>query len=166
VAISKGKKFLQEFKERQLFYQCTAEEELVIKIDSGERFAAYIGFDCTATSLHVGSLIQLMTFRLFQKYGIQPLVIIGGGTSKIGDPSFKDSARKMLDDKTIAENMRGIKNSIAKFIEFGSGHEQAIMLNNDDWLSNLQYIDFLRDVGKHFSVNKMLHRGQNNGIGY
>ncbi|MEQ9116387.1 MAG: tyrosine--tRNA ligase [Rickettsiales bacterium] len=148
--------FIQEFKDRGYYYQCTDEEALAGKLKSPGEVGAYIGFDCTATSLHVGSLMQIMTLRLFQKYGIKPIVLIGGGTTKIGDPTGKDKARKVLDDAAIAENIEGIKKSLSKFISFGSGASDAVLLNNDDWLSDIKYLDFLRDIGKHFSVNRML----------
>ncbi len=148
--------FIQEFKDRGFFYQCTDEESLVKKLAHEGIVSAYIGFDCTAESLHVGSLMQIMTLRLFQKYGIKPIVLIGGGTTKIGDPTGKDKARKVLTDDDIKCNMEGIKKSLSKFIAFGDGATDAVMLNNDDWLSKLNYLQFLRDIGKHFSINRML----------
>ena len=147
--------FLEEFEARGFFYQCTNKEDLKALTDNGP-ITAYIGFDCTAKTLHVGSLMQLMIFRLMQRYGHKPIVIVGGGTTKIGDPSFKDAARKMLDDDAINDNMSGIKATIAKFVTFGNGKSDAIMLNNDEWLSSLNYLEFLRDVGAYFSVNRML----------
>lgn len=152
---NRGTDFLAEFKARGFFYQCTDEGALIAALNS-KNPAAYIGFDCTATSLHVGSLMQIMIFRLLQKHGIKPLVIIGGGTSKAGDPSFKDEARKLLSDAEIAVNAAGIKESIAKFVKFGEGACDALMINNADWLDDLNYMEFLRDYGKHFSVNRML----------
>ena len=143
--------FLEEFEARGFFYQCTNKEDLKALTDNGP-ITAYIGFDCTAKTLHVGSLMQLMIFRLMQRYGHKPIVIVGGGTTKIGDPSFKDAARKMLDDDAINDNMSGIKATIAKFVTFGNGKSDAIMLNNDEWLSSLNYLEFLRDVGAYFSV--------------
>lgn len=148
--------FISEFKNRGYFYQCTDENSLKKKLSSGDQVAAYIGFDCTATSLHVGSLMQIMTLRLFQKYGIKPIVLIGGGTTKIGDPTGKDKSRKVLDDESIIRNIDGIKKSLSKFIKFGDGISDAVMVNNDDWLSGIKYLDFLRDIGKHFSINRML----------
>jgi tyrosyl-tRNA synthetase len=115
---------------------------------------AYIGFDCTAKSLHVGSLLQIMLLRWWQKCGHRPIVLLGGGTTKIGDPSGKDAARPKLDDAAIAENMESLKQVFAQFIEFGD--DKALMVNNDDWLKDINYIDFLRDYGRHFSVNRML----------
>ncbi|MEM6602546.1 MAG: tyrosine--tRNA ligase [Pseudomonadota bacterium] len=120
------------------------------------KIAAYIGFDCTAPSLHVGSLVQIMMLAWLQKTGHKPLIVMGGGTTKIGDPSGKDESRKLLDDATIADNMEGIKNIFKPFLAFGEGASDAVMINNDDWLSGLSYIAFLRDFGRHFSVNRML----------
>jgi tyrosyl-tRNA synthetase len=118
--------------------------------------AAYIGYDCTADSLHVGSLVGIMLLRLLQKYGHKPIVLMGGGTSRIGDPSGKDEARPLLDDAEIARNMAGIRKIFAQFINFGDGPSDAIMVNNADWLDGLRYIPLLRDVWRHFSVNRML----------
>ena len=149
--------FLEEFKARQFFHQCTNEEALADKVSAKDSVVgAYIGFDCTATSLHVGSLMQLMIFRLMQRHGIKPIVLIGGGTSMIGDPSFKDKSRVMLTEEQIEINAAGIKNSISKFISFGTGASDAILVNNKDWLKALNYMEFLRDYGHHFSVNRML----------
>lgn len=149
------KGFLDEFKARGYFYQITDEDGLIESLSS-KHGAAYIGFDCTATSLHVGSLMQIMILRLLQKYGIKPIAIIGGGTTKVGDPSFKDEARKLLSNEDIAKNMDGIKSCIAKFVTFGEGKEDAIMLDNALWLDKLNYMEFLRDYGKYFSVNRMI----------
>lgn len=148
--------FINEFKQRGYYYQCTDEESLKNKLSLPGIVSAYIGFDCTAKSLHIGSLMQIMIFRLFQKYGIKPIILIGGGTTKIGDPTGKDKARKVLTDEEIKQNMEGIKKSIAKFVKFGEGESDALIVNNDDWLSNIKYLDFLRDIGKHFSINRML----------
>jgi tyrosyl-tRNA synthetase len=117
---------------------------------------AYIGFDCTAPSLHVGSLVQIMLLRWLQKCGGRPIALMGGGTTKVGDPTGKDESRKLLSADDIAANMAGIKGVFEEVIHFGSGKTDAVMVNNDDWLSKLQYIDFLRDYGRHFSVNRML----------
>jgi tyrosyl-tRNA synthetase len=117
---------------------------------------AYIGFDCTADSLHVGSLIQIMMLRWLQKSGHKPVVLMGGGTSKIGDPSFKDESRKLLNDDQIQANMDGIKKVFAKYLTFGDGPSDAIMVNNADWLDHLNYLSFLREVGVHFTINRML----------
>lgn len=147
--------FLREFSARGFFAQATHPQELDEAM-SGERITAYIGFDCTAKSLHAGSLIQIMILRLLQKHGHKPILLLGGGTTKIGDPSGKDEARKVLSDEQIFENLAGIKKTLEKFIRFGGSAAGAIMVNNDDWLRHLNYIDFLRDIGKHFSVNRML----------
>ena len=147
--------FITEFKKRGYFYQCTNLEELALKTRS-EKIVAYIGFDCTAESLHVGNLMQIMILRLLQKCGHKPIVLVGGATTKIGDPTGKEEARKYLDDEDIARNMAGIKKSLSKFIKFGDGPSDAIMLNNSDWLENIGYIEFLRKFGRNFSINRML----------
>ena len=144
--------FLNELQWRGFLSQITHEKELDEEFVGGS-IKAYIGFDCTATSLHVGSLIQIMILRLLQKYGHESIVLLGGGTTKIGDPSGKDESRKVLDDAAIAENMAGIGNALSKFVDFNG---EVALVNNDDWLKNLNYIDFLRDFGRHFSVNRML----------
>lgn len=146
--------FLRDFFERGFFAQATHPEELD-NILSNESIPAYIGFDCTADSLHAGSLIQIMILRLLQKHGHKPIILLGGGTTKIGDPSGKDEARKVLDDDAIQKNLDGIKKTLEKFISF-EGNSAATLVNNDDWLKNINYIDFLRDVGRHFSINRML----------
>jgi len=117
---------------------------------------AYLGFDATATSLHVGSLVGIMWLRLLQKTGHKPLVLMGGGTSKIGDPTFKDTARKLLNDEDIQQNINGISQVFAKYLTFGSNQSDAVMVNNADWLCQLNYMDFLRDYGTHFTINRML----------
>ncbi|MEO0412644.1 MAG: tyrosine--tRNA ligase [Pseudomonadota bacterium] len=117
---------------------------------------AYIGFDATAPSLHVGSLVQIMMLRRLQQTGHKPIVLMGGGTTKVGDPTGKDESRKILSDEDIAANIAGIQSVFERFITFGDGPTDAIMVNNDDWLSTLEYIPFLRDIGRHFSVNRML----------
>ncbi|MFZ2981809.1 MAG: tyrosine--tRNA ligase, partial [Sphingobium sp.] len=116
----------------------------------------YIGFDPTAPSLHVGSLVQIMMLRRLQQAGHKPIVLMGGGTGKIGDPSFKDEARKLLTTDTIASNVASIKRVFEKFLTFGDGPSDAVMVDNADWLDKLEYIPFLRDIGQHFSVNRML----------
>jgi tyrosyl-tRNA synthetase len=120
-----------------------------------EPITAYIGFDCTAKSLHAGSLIQIMILRLLQKQGHKPLILLGGGTTKIGDPSGKDESRQVLTEEKIQENLSGIKKTLEKFISF-EGTNAAVLVNNDDWLKNLNYLEFLRDIGRHFSINRML----------
>jgi tyrosyl-tRNA synthetase len=147
--------FLSTAVERGFIHQCTDFETLDERLRNG-RVTGYIGYDCTADSLHVGSLVGIMLLRLFQKCGHKPIVLMGGGTTRIGDPSGKDEARLLLDDEEIARNMAGIRRVFAKFIEFGDGPGDAIMVNNADWLDELRYIPLLRDVGRHFSVNRML----------
>ena len=116
----------------------------------------YIGFDVTADSLHVGNLVQIMLLRRLQQSGHKPIVVMGGGTTKVGDPSGKDEMRKLLDDEGIASNFAKIRDSFENFLTFGDGPTDAIMINNDDWLGQLEYIPFLRDVGRHFTINRML----------
>src|SRR6266550_2875723 len=140
---------------RGFVHQCTDLETLDERLSSG-RVIGYVGYDCTADSLHVGSLVGIMLLRLFQSCGHKPIVLMGGGTTRIGDPSGKDEARQLLDDTEIARNMAGIRTVFAKFIEFGDGPSDAVMVNNADWLDELRYIPLLRDVGRHFSVNRML----------
>lgn len=147
--------FIKEFINKGYFHQCTDLDRLT-NITKETKIAAYIGFDCTATSLHIGSLMQIMILRLLQQHGHKPIVIIGGGTSKIGDPSGKDEARKALTKEDIKRNAEGIKKSLSKFIKFGEGQSDAIMLDNAEWLDSLNYLDFLRDFSSYFSVNRML----------
>jgi tyrosyl-tRNA synthetase len=147
--------FLATARERGFIHQCTDEAALDERLSAG-RLVAYVGYDCTADSLHVGSLISIMLLRLFQKCGHKPIVLMGGGTTRIGDPSGKDEARQLLDDAEIARNMAGIRTIFTKFLHFGDGPGDAIMVNNADWLDELRYIPLLRDVGRHFSVNRML----------
>ena len=147
--------FLQVMQTRGFLSDCTDMEGLDDALMSGI-VPAYIGFDATAASLHVGSLIQIMMLRWLQKTGHQPLVLMGGGTSKVGDPSFRADERSLLDDEQIAENISGIKKVFANYVTFGDGPKDAKMLNNADWLDNLNYLTFLRDVGRYFSVNRML----------
>jgi len=147
--------FLHEAHQRGFVFQCTDEAALDAAMRAGP-IAAYIGFDCTADSLHVGNLVQLMLHRLLQRHGHRPVILIGGGTTRIGDPSGKDEARQMLSDAQIAANIAGIKACIAPFIRFGDGPADAIMVNNADWLDRLGWIELLRDVGTHFTVNRML----------
>ena len=120
------------------------------------KIIGYTGFDCTANTLHVGSLLQLMLLRWLQKTGNKPIVLIGGGTTKIGDPSGKDTTRKILDQTLINKNANGLKNIIKNFIDFNDTSNGAILVDNSSWLDNLNYIDFLRNFGCHFSVNRML----------
>ncbi len=147
--------FIKQFQERGYFYQCTNLDTLT-QLTNSSKIAAYVGFDCTARSLHVGNLMQIMILRLLQQHGHKPIIIVGGATSKVGDPSGKDETRKMLSDEDLQENIEGIKKSLAKFIKFGSGESDAILVNNSDWLESIKYIDFLRDYGRLISVNRML----------
>ena len=148
-------KFLIEFKERGFFYQCTGEDDLSKLLDK-EKINAYIGFDCTAESLHVGSLLQIMCLRLLQKHGHRPIVLIGGGTTRIGDPSGKDKTRIILSENEIAKNINNIEKILKNFLDYKDPETRPIFVNNYAWLKNLNYISFLRDIGKHFTINKML----------
>ncbi len=148
-------KFLKEFKDRGYFYQCTNEKELSALLDKN-KIQGYIGFDCTAESLHVGSLLQIMCLRLLQKNGHRPIVLLGGGTTRIGDPSGKDKTRKILSEKEIEKNIKNIQNILKKFLENNDPNTKPIFVNNYTWLKNLNYISFLRDIGKHFTINRML----------
>ena len=148
-------KFLKEFKERGFFYQCTSENELSELLDK-KKISAYIGFDCTAESLHVGSLLQIMCLRLLQKHGHRPIVLLGGGTTRIGDPSGKDKTRKLLSEKEILKNSKNIKKILEKFLDKKNKKTKPIFVDNYKWLKNLNYINFLRKIGKHFTINKML----------
>ena len=148
-------KFLKEFKERGYFYQCTGEEELSKLLDK-EKIKGYIGFDCTAESLHVGSLLQIMCLRLMQKHGHRPIVLLGGGTTRIGDPSGKDKTRKILDEKEIEKNIKNIEKILKQFLNTKNSKIKPIFVNNYSWLKGLNYISFLRDIGRHFTINKML----------
>ena len=148
-------KFLKEFKDRGYFYQCTNEKELSLLLDKN-KIKAYIGFDCTAESLHVGSLLQIMCLRLLQNHGHQPIVLLGGGTTRIGDPSGKDKTRKILTEKEIENNAKNIKKILKNYLNTSDKKTRPIFVNNYKWLKNLNYISFLRDIGKHFTINKML----------
>ena len=148
-------KFLKEFKDRGFFYQCTSEEELSKLMDK-EKIKGYIGFDCTAESLHVGSLLQIMCLRLLQKHGHRPIVLLGGGTTRIGDPSGKEKTRSILGEKEIEKNIKNIEKILKKFLDIKDPKTRPIFVNNYSWLKGLNYISFLRDVGKHFTINKML----------
>ena len=148
-------KFLKEFKDRGFFYQCTSEEELSKLLDK-EKINGYIGFDCTAESLHVGSLLQIMCLRLLQKHGHKPIVLLGGGTTRIGDPSGKDKTRKILNEKEIDKNIKNIEKILKNFLDVKNPNTKPIFVNNYSWLKGLNYISFLREIGKHFTINKML----------
>jgi tyrosyl-tRNA synthetase len=162
--------FLRHAQERGFVHQITDAEALDARLEAGP-VAAYVGFDCTADSLHVGHLLSIMLLRLFQKTGNRPVALIGGGTTKVGDPSGKDEARQLLTEEQIEANKAGIRRSFAKFLDFGDGTGEhavtnrvlnklvgntALMLDNAAWLDELRYIPFLRDIGRHFSVNRML----------
>ena len=136
------------------FIQQVSEPDALDALAREKQITAYIGFDCTAPSLHVGSLVQIMLLYWLQQTGHRPIALMGGGTTRVGDPSGKDESRRLLTDETIAQNLAGIREVFAKFLSFGDG--KALMANNADWLNDLNYVDFLRDVGRHFSVNRML----------
>ena len=148
-------KFLKEFKDRDYFYQCTSEDELSKLLDK-ESINAYIGFDSTASSLHVGSLLQIMCLRLLQKHGHRPIVLLGGGTTRIGDPSGKEETRKILSEKEIEKNIKNIEKVFKIFLKTNKPKLKPIFVNNYKWLGKLNYIKFLREIGKHFTINKML----------
>ena len=141
--------------ERGYIHQVTDAEALDALAEK-EVVTTYIGFDATAPSLHVGSLVQIMMLRRFQQAGHRPIVLMGGGTTKVGDPSGKDESRKLLTDADIDANIAGIRKVFERFLTFGDGPSDAIMANNADWLDTLEYIPFLRDVGRHFTINRML----------
>ena len=147
--------FLNEFKEREYFNQCTNSEELD-QLMNKKKIRAYIGFDCTAPSLHVGSLLQIMCLKLLQKYGHQPIVLLGGGTTRIGDPSGKEETRKILSEKQIKKNIKNIEKVFKIYLKTNNPKTKPIFVNNYKWLGKLNYIKFLREIGKHFTINKML----------
>ena len=147
--------FLSEFKEREYFNQCTNSEELE-QLMSRKKIKAYIGFDCTAPSLHVGSLLQIMCLRLLQKHGYQPIILLGGGTTRIGDPSGKEETRKILSEKQIEKNIKNIEKVFKIYLKTNNSKLKPIFINNYKWLGKLNYIKFLREIGKHFTINKML----------
>lgn len=148
--------FLNILDERGFIHQCSDFAALDKKLTEGLQ-SAYIGFDATAKSLHIGNLTGIMMLHWFQKSGHKPITLMGGGTSKIGDPSFKDEQRKLLDDATIETNIKNIERTcFAQFLKYGSGKTDALMVNNNDWLEGLKYLDFLRDYGRYFTVNRML----------
>ncbi len=146
---------IEELKYRGFLNQCTDEVSLNKKLKS-ENITFYIGFDCTAKSLHIGSLIQIMVMRLFQKHGHTPIILIGTGTTRIGDPSGKDETRKMLTEDEIKNNANNLKTVFDKYLSFKNEKNKALIVDNADWLDKLGYVDFLRDFGKHFTINKML----------
>ena len=147
--------FLRTLAERGFMHQ-VSEPDALDALAHSSRITAYIGFDCTAPSLHVGSLLPIMMLYWMQQTGHRPIALMGGGTTRVGDPSGKDESRRILTDEAINQNLAGIRAIFAKFLKFGDGPSDAIMANNADWLNGLNYIDFLRDVGRHFSVNRML----------
>ena len=147
--------FLNVLAERGFIHQVSEPEILDARAKAGA-ITGYIGFDCTAPSLHVGSLLPIMMLHWMQQTGHRPLALMGGGTTRVGDPSGKDETRRVLTDEAINENLKGIRAIFSKFLKFEGGGGNAVMANNADWLNNLNYIDFLRDVGRHFSINRML----------
>ena len=147
--------FLRALSERGFIHQVTDAAGLDARAQSSV-ISAYIGFDATADSLHIGSLVQIMLLRRLQQAGHRPIVLMGGGTTKVGDPSGRDETRQLLTEEQINANITGIRATFARFLDFGPGPSGAIMANNDDWLKDLQYIDFLRNVGRHFTINRML----------
>jgi tyrosyl-tRNA synthetase len=147
--------FLHTLASRGFIHQ-VSEPDALDALAKSARVTGYIGFDCTAASLHVGSLLPIMMLYWMQQTGHRPIALMGGGTTRVGDPSGKDESRRLLTDEMIAGNLKGIKAVFAKFLTFGTGPNDAVMANNADWLNDLNYIDFLRDVGRHFSVNRML----------
>jgi len=147
--------FLRTFVERGAYFDCSAPDDLDPLFEK-ERVTAYIGFDCTASSMHIGNLVQLMTLRRLQQAGHRPIVLMGGGTTKLGDPSGRDEVRKILTPEQIENNKKSMVAGISHLLKFGDGPSDAIMVDNADWLDQLEYIAFLRDIGRHFSVNRML----------
>jgi tyrosyl-tRNA synthetase len=153
--------FLQVLADRGFIHQ-VSEPEALDELARTSRITGYIGFDCTAPSLHIGNLVQIMLLYWLQQTGHRPIALMGGGTTRVGDPSGKDESRRLLSEETIAENLKRIRATFAKrsdgagFLTFGDGAGDAVMANNADWLNHLNYVDFLRDVGRHFSVNRML----------
>ncbi|KDE21576.1 tyrosyl-tRNA synthetase [Acetobacter aceti 1023] len=147
--------FMREAAARGFIFQCT-DADALDALMAEKSVAAYIGFDPTADSLHVGSLIQIMMLRLLQKHGHRPVALVGGGTARIGDPSFREEARRLMTEDIIQTNLAGIEGCLRQFLTFGEGASEAALVNNADWLDKLAYIDLLRDVGVHFSINRML----------
>jgi tyrosyl-tRNA synthetase len=147
--------FVDTLVERGYLHQATDLDGLDALASAG-RITAYVGYDCTADSLHVGHQLSIMLLRWLQRTGHRPIALVGGGTTKVGDPSGKDESRQLLDDATIEANMAGVKRSLEGFLEFGDAPGHALLANNADWLGELRYIDFLRDYGRHFTINRML----------
>ncbi|MGI9493639.1 MAG: tyrosine--tRNA ligase [Geminicoccaceae bacterium] len=153
--VSHRSDFIQAIVERGFLHQAT-DIAALDQLCASERLTAYDGFDATADSLHVGNLVGIMMLRLFQRTGHRPIALVGGGTSKIGDPSGKDESRQLMTDERLQTNIAGIKRSLANFIDVDEAGDKALMVNNADWLDHLNYISFLRDYGQHFTVNRML----------
>src|SRR5271169_2683215 len=147
--------FLNVLAERGFIHQ-VSEPEALDALASSSTITAYIGFDCTAASLHVGSLLPIMLLHWLQQTGHRPIALMGGGTTRVGDPSGKDESRRLITDDAINDNLKGIRAVFSRFLRFGDGPADALMANNADWLNTLNYIDFLRDIGRHFSINRML----------
>jgi len=147
--------FLKILSERGFIYQ-TSDDDALDKLFASESVTGYIGFDATATSLHAGSLIQIMMLHWMQQTGHKPIALMGGGTSMIGDPSLRDEARKLLTPDDINVNLKGIRQAFSSYLKFEESGGNALMVNNADWLMDINYVEFLRDVGQHFSVNRML----------
>jgi tyrosyl-tRNA synthetase len=153
--MSHRSELVRQLVERGFLHQATDLEGLDA-LAAREPLTAYIGFDCTADSLHVGNLVGIMLLRLVQRTGHRPIALVGGGTTKIGDPSGKDESRQLLDETTLAGYIAGVRRSLEAFLRFGDGPGDALLVNNDAWLSELRYIDFLREYGRHFTINRML----------
>ena len=147
--------FLRVLDERGYLHQITDADALDAAAVAGV-VPAYVGFDCTAPSLHIGNLVSIMMLRKLQQSGHKPIVLLGGGTTKVGDPSGKDAGRKMLTPAVIAANIASIRTVFERFLTFGDGPTDAVMVNNEDWLAKLHYVDMLRDVGPHFTINRMM----------
>lgn len=147
--------FLRVLSDRGFIHQ-VSEPEALDALATSSQITAYIGYDCTAASLHIGHLLPIMMLHWMQQTGHRPIALMGGGTTRVGDPSGKDESRRILTEEVINENLKSIRATFSKFLTFGDGPGDAIMANNADWLNTLNYIDFLRDVGKHFSINRML----------
>jgi tyrosyl-tRNA synthetase len=146
---------VRQLVERGFLHQATDLDGLDA-LAADQRITTYIGFDCTADSLHVGNLVGIMLLRLVQRTGHRPIALVGGGTSKVGDPSGKDESRQLLDEATLAAYIAGVRRSLESFLQFGDGPGDALLVNNDAWLRELRYIDFLREYGRHFTINRML----------
>ncbi len=153
--MSHRSEFVRQLVARGFLHQATDLDGLD-QLAATQQITGYIGFDCTADSLHVGNSVQIMLLRLLQRTGHRPIALVGGGTSKVGDPSGKEEMRQLLDDAGLAANIKGIRRSLEGFLTFGDGAGEAMLVNNDPWLSELRYVDFLRQYGRHFTINRML----------